>query len=232
MFGLTEKKKLQAVEALLTRPECGIYKRIDENRELLELLQAQAPELLQKCGWIEGCLRNQDEFLLDILAVLPIPIPAAATDMPRPWPIAAQPAGEVCAGPLSSYATEIQAELSTALYTDLLTAFEAEATRAGFAFANSSDGCALGSAQVQQLGLAVLRAKMRHVSPWRRDSDIERSLALLAADGDATAWAEGIIASLKKQGIAIVEQRTPPEEDPSECQAQGSRPRTQAFRTG
>lgn len=44
----------------------GIYKRIDENRELVELLQNKAPELVSKNPWVLRWLEAQDDFLCDI----------------------------------------------------------------------------------------------------------------------------------------------------------------------
>lgn len=42
----------------------GVYKRVDENRELLELLQAKAPKLLKECPWIVGWIKSNDEFFV------------------------------------------------------------------------------------------------------------------------------------------------------------------------
>ncbi|WP_461280328.1 hypothetical protein [Acidithiobacillus sp.] len=44
----------------------GIHKRIDENRELMELLQTTAPALLRECPWVEGWIHSQDHFLVAI----------------------------------------------------------------------------------------------------------------------------------------------------------------------
>jgi hypothetical protein len=48
---------------VLKQHDRGIYKRIDENRELLELLQREVPWLLHEKWWIEGWLHSQDRFL-------------------------------------------------------------------------------------------------------------------------------------------------------------------------
>lgn len=68
----------------------GVHKRVDENRELLELLQAKAPELLQSCPWVVGWLQSNDEFLT---AVAGTPEAKGAQPrfntrpgFPRPWP--------------------------------------------------------------------------------------------------------------------------------------------------
>lgn len=90
MFGTTQKRKLAGVVKVLTHSQRGIHKRIDENRELLELLQERAPEFLEKHFWVEGWLRSQDEFLSDLLAALPVPNPVPAGNFPRPWPMSSK----------------------------------------------------------------------------------------------------------------------------------------------
>lgn len=69
----------------------GIHKRLDENRELMQLIFNQAPEFLEKFPWIEGWLQTQDAFFLAIIDALQVPHPYAGTTadngkFPRPWP--------------------------------------------------------------------------------------------------------------------------------------------------
>ena len=63
IFKNKEQKKL---EHILSRHYGGIYKRIDENRELLELLQAEAPEFLARHFWVSGWIGSTDGFLNDL----------------------------------------------------------------------------------------------------------------------------------------------------------------------
>jgi hypothetical protein len=85
--------------AQLVMEQCngGVFKRIDENRELLELLQARAPKFLEDCFWVEGWLQQQDEFLNALSQTVPAPNarfnPARMPPgvFPRPWPIDAKP---------------------------------------------------------------------------------------------------------------------------------------------
>lgn len=49
---------------ILERVEGGIYKRIDENRELVELIQREAPQLFASHPWALGWLKSQDRFLV------------------------------------------------------------------------------------------------------------------------------------------------------------------------
>ncbi|MDX6778481.1 hypothetical protein SJZ75_23990 [Klebsiella aerogenes] len=44
----------------------GINKRIDENRELLQLIESQCPHLLDKHPWINGWIDSQEQYLLAI----------------------------------------------------------------------------------------------------------------------------------------------------------------------
>ncbi|ENG3407021.1 hypothetical protein ABTY17_004809 [Salmonella enterica] len=44
----------------------GINKRIDENRELLQLIESQCPQLLDEHPWINGWIDSQEQYLLAI----------------------------------------------------------------------------------------------------------------------------------------------------------------------
>ncbi|MFW5259767.1 hypothetical protein ACOANM_32150 [Pseudomonas aeruginosa] len=76
------------VRALCAAGYRGVHKRIDENRELLELLQRESPGLLQRCPWIEGWLESQDGFLSDLADAVGTPNRLDRPDFrfPRPWP--------------------------------------------------------------------------------------------------------------------------------------------------
>lgn len=61
------RKKAAETTDLLGYKYGGIFKRIDENRELVELLQNEAPEFVEKHFWIVRCwLKSQDDFLCDL----------------------------------------------------------------------------------------------------------------------------------------------------------------------
>lgn len=75
------------VKELCRRGQGGVHKRIDENRELLELLQQESPELLKRCPWIEGWLYGQDRFLVEMAEAVGVEDEwATRQDWPRPWP--------------------------------------------------------------------------------------------------------------------------------------------------
>lgn len=79
---------LRRVLALCTEYDCGrgIWKRIDENRELLMFLQQAAPDLLKRFGFIEIWLGNQDIFLVNLMRLLELPECLDAQNFPRKWP--------------------------------------------------------------------------------------------------------------------------------------------------
>lgn len=66
----------------------GIWKRVDENRELLEFLQEHAPALLERFPFIEIWIGNQDIFLMNLLRLLELPETPLrfGTRFPRRWP--------------------------------------------------------------------------------------------------------------------------------------------------
>lgn len=69
----------------------GVYKRIDENRELLELLEEKAPDFLREHFWVEGWLQSQDLFLNNLAESIPADSKLPRFNVvegkfPRPWP--------------------------------------------------------------------------------------------------------------------------------------------------
>lgn len=44
----------------------GVHKRIDENRELLELLQREAPEFMRQHSEVVGWLKANDDFFTEL----------------------------------------------------------------------------------------------------------------------------------------------------------------------
>ena len=88
-------KAMENVQRILARHHGGIYKRIDENRELLMLLQTKAPDLLAECPWVVGWLKSADGFLVDLEQVAPVIEPQfgphqsmGGSSFPRAWPAA------------------------------------------------------------------------------------------------------------------------------------------------
>lgn len=72
----------------------GVHKRIDENRELLALLQRDAPDFVASHRWVEGWLASHDEFLVALADAVPITegrfldqYRGHPERFPRPWPV-------------------------------------------------------------------------------------------------------------------------------------------------
>jgi len=84
--GQRDSKTIQEVVSHVGR---GVHKRIDENRELLELLQDSAPEILEKFPWVEGWIGANDEFFTELAKVVDVENPVgrnSSLPYPRPWP--------------------------------------------------------------------------------------------------------------------------------------------------
>lgn len=83
--------RLSQIRHLCRTGERGVFKRIDQNRELLELLQKENPDLLRRCPWVESWIASQDSFLVDLARLIYAGEGAAAdalawSPVPRPWP--------------------------------------------------------------------------------------------------------------------------------------------------
>lgn len=73
---------MQAVDRLFWTCEGGIYKRIDEIRELLELLMEKCPAVLLQHNEILMCLQSQDVFLTRLLELIPHLQPLSSEAIP------------------------------------------------------------------------------------------------------------------------------------------------------
>lgn len=85
--------RLNAIDDVTRRIGRGVYKRIDENRELLELLQSRCPEFLADHHWVEAWLRSHDDFFTELAKAARAPNPHEDRNQmpnghtfPRPWP--------------------------------------------------------------------------------------------------------------------------------------------------
>ncbi len=86
--------QLKKIQQVLGWTSGGIYKRIDENRELLELLLKEAPDLIGRRPEVVHWIAAQDEFLMDLVSTIPPktsrfdPREGLGKDrgFPRPWP--------------------------------------------------------------------------------------------------------------------------------------------------
>lgn len=67
-----KNKRLASIQLTIKRTEGGITKRLDENRELLQLINDKYPELLKNAPWIEGWLKSQEKYLLAVATVADI----------------------------------------------------------------------------------------------------------------------------------------------------------------
>lgn len=88
------KAMLTKLKQILGFEGGGVQKRIDENRELLELLSNKAPGFMVSRPAVVGWLKSNDEFFCALAGQLPvererfsaIPLNQPGGPFPRPWP--------------------------------------------------------------------------------------------------------------------------------------------------
>ena len=90
-FGGINSERLLNIRKILGFTGGGIYKRIDENRELLELLERDAPEFLASHFWVRGWLKSHDDFFVALESSVPVTDGAflaqcTPIQFPRDWP--------------------------------------------------------------------------------------------------------------------------------------------------
>lgn len=76
------KQQKQLINVIGSR-QAGIFKRLDENRELLETLIRETPKLLHSHPWVVNWLASQDDFLQELALVSGITQQKSI----RPWPL-------------------------------------------------------------------------------------------------------------------------------------------------
>lgn len=90
MFYSKTKRQLARIQEVVNSHSRGIYKRIDENRELMELLaQDHGPGLLERNSCVASWLESQDDFFdaLRVAGGLPVNKPGGPlVGYPRPRP--------------------------------------------------------------------------------------------------------------------------------------------------
>jgi hypothetical protein len=85
------KNEIDRVRDVTSGLRGGVYKRIDQNRELLEELRTYASELLERRPWIEEMLKQHDEFFCGLAEAIPpvkahyMPFAGLGRPFPRPW---------------------------------------------------------------------------------------------------------------------------------------------------
>lgn len=89
-------KALQRINGILGWMGGGVYKRIDENRELLELLRREVPDLVANHPEIVHWLQAHDDFFCGLETAMapkdaqfhprPQNLDGRDSGFPRPWP--------------------------------------------------------------------------------------------------------------------------------------------------
>lgn len=85
---LNNRKTALSLRRILRITSGSVWKRIDENRELLCLLDLEANGFMREHPWVRGWLKRQDDFLVDLSSTPEAQdaIEDAVVYPPRPWP--------------------------------------------------------------------------------------------------------------------------------------------------
>lgn len=66
------RKLISNMKRILGWIEGGVHKRIDENRELLELVRERAPEFVATHPWVVTWIQSRDNFFCELAAAVPL----------------------------------------------------------------------------------------------------------------------------------------------------------------
>lgn len=85
---LSDEQKLACIKLLCTNFDCGrgIWKQIDENRELIQFLFNEFPEVKKRAFFIECWIGDTDYFLNCLAELLDMKEPNPTQFFPRSWP--------------------------------------------------------------------------------------------------------------------------------------------------
>ena len=197
-------KSLAKVRRIMARSEGGIHKRIDENRELLELLQKQAPNVLVRNPWVEGWFRAQDNFLNDLASAVTVDDPKfkPRNGFPRSWPYIAdveQP--NTAMVDIRAYAEAAHRHANTALWGRVLDAFQTAAADRGYGFTRApQETTQIDTVDMRAIGKAVIKARLSFIAP-RADTEFLADRAFL--EDEDLAWVESIVKALNSQGVYV-----------------------------
>lgn len=80
--------RLACVRSFCEKFDCGrgIWKQIDENRQLLQFLFDEFPEVKERAFFIESWVGDTDYFLNCLAELLDLKEPSPTQFFPRPWP--------------------------------------------------------------------------------------------------------------------------------------------------
>lgn len=208
-LGLLPKNKeacqLEKVNSVIDKSTRGIYKRLDENRELLQLLQVEASFFLKTHPWVTGWIQSNDQFFSDLAEASEIEKRIPRLNRVREWP---EPkplnlGNAIPAEPISTYASFVYSFTNKDYFATMLAAFEDEATRLNLKFYRGFFNYEITVTDKHNLGSAVLTARFRHLFPWEAEDETNKAVTTALNAGAGSMWVEQILAALKAQGLSL-----------------------------
>lgn len=205
---LFRNRQLEDIRDIMTSNSGGVYKRVDETRELLELLQQQAPAFVAAHPWVAAWLDSNDGFLCALAEALPVsgarfmPVEGQGAMFPRPKPVAPQPESLPASVPvdLASMAADVHRRANEAMFACLLATFQAKANDLGICFTRDRSELRAFPNVIEkaELGQAIIKAKLRFVAPL---ADTQWAAERGHRDEEDLVWCDTIIAALEAQGV-------------------------------
>lgn len=209
-----ERQKFKALEKVISYSERGIFKRIDENRELLELLYRESPDLMEKCFWIRGWLESQDVFLNELAEVSGAKNKHAedfnCKPFPRPFPTTPDSyqnnSLRINEVDISEKYHLVKERMNINLYRQILEAVQKEARLHGWVFIRTKEEVILPFEVERALALVIPPAWLSNIRPFlKEDTDAyNRYVKDSMDDGFAYSWLNGILESLKIDGVRLI----------------------------
>lgn len=202
MMFMTNLRRFAKVKWICETCYRGIFKRIDENRELLELLQHQAPGFLEQHPWVERWLGDQDNFLVTLANAVGTENhnAAAGAEFPRKWPGGRQVDG--ISVDLTQLSTKVFQRANTEMFEKILERFQEAAPLHGYGFSRDrSLVVEIDFDAKQALGQVILKEKYRFLAP-RFDSRIRLKQA--EAELEDVTWVDSVVTALRLEGVFVV----------------------------
>jgi hypothetical protein len=196
---------LKKIRELMGWNSGGIYKRLDQTRELKELLHQKAPAFMRAHPWVDNWLDTNDDFLCALEQTVPVDrarfprILHPNVPFPRPRPVTPVPEPASPTHDISMVADGVFQAANSAMWKDMLATFQLTASQLGYRFTQDK----LQQTQpdvlaMAELGQAVIKTKLRFMAPL---ADLQWSVERGQREHEDITWCEHILKALSMQGI-------------------------------
>ncbi|MGC0155258.1 hypothetical protein ACPRNU_22590 [Chromobacterium vaccinii] len=111
---------------------------------------------------------------------------------------------------IKSFAVHVQQAMNVKLYEKMLLVLQEQLAAKGYLFTEEAgEATAIPDEWVSEIGGELMRTKIRHVAPFVEEEWLANRLVVARQEGEATCWAEEMIAALREQGVFLVRNTAP-----------------------